>query len=105
MADYTVLVVREVWHHKDLGRHIERGEVITNQAEVKQILAERPHHVIARMATQDEADEIEAAAAAHATDEPTTQAPAALGAPTPAAPTAAVNPAASSASTSAAPKP
>jgi hypothetical protein len=49
-----VLVVREPWHHKVLGRHILRGEVITDPAEVQKTLAERPGSVTKRMSVPHE---------------------------------------------------
>ena len=67
---YKVLVVREVWHDRVQGRHVVRGEVILDQDEVAKIIAERPHHVIARMATADEAAIIDAAKASGVEAEP-----------------------------------
>ena len=77
---YTVLVVNELWHHRGHNRHIQKGEVILDQDEVKKHLKERPHHVRARLATPDEAMIIEAEEAAKR------PAPAADPVPTPAAP-------------------
>lgn len=67
---YKVLVVKEVWHCRDRGRHVERGEVILDQDEVAKVLAERPHSVTPRMAHPHEVELIEAAKAAGEPAEP-----------------------------------
>lgn len=56
-----VLVVREPWHHRGLGRHIVRGELITDPVEVQEVLNERPNAVTKRMSLPHE-DEMIAAA-------------------------------------------
>lgn len=56
-----VLVVREPWHHKGLGRHVVRGELITDPTEVQMALSERPNSVTKRMSHPHEDAAIAAA--------------------------------------------
>lgn len=62
--NYVVLVVREPWHERLAGRMIAKGEVILDPAEVARVRAERPSHVIPRLAVEHEVELIEAAIAA-----------------------------------------
>jgi hypothetical protein len=59
-----VLVVREPWHHKPLGRRVVRGELITDPVEVQQILVDRPNYVTKRMSVPHEDADIAAKVAA-----------------------------------------